>query len=110
MKNLVLIAALTVLLLFSVATAVDVIREDDTTSYSTPNTVNFKTKTIAVCEDRADSVYCHDELLVNCENDVYLLPKTEKTVKCGNVELQVPSITAFAVFDKDWKDPRIVTG
>ncbi len=66
----------------------------------------FSTKTVAVCEYGEESVYCHDELVVRCGEDEYVLPKTEEAVSCGDVSIQVPKITAFAVFDEGWKDPR----
>jgi len=73
---------------------------------SIKETLNFTLKTVAICEDKDDSIYCHDELILNCNNEEYVIPKTTKNIKCGDISLDAPLITAFATFDKDWKDPR----
>ena len=72
------------------------------------DTANFKTMTVAVCEKTAsDSFYCHDEIKVVCGDKEYIAPKAAGQITCGNLKAEVPSVTAFAVFDKDWKDPRL---
>ena len=82
---------------------------ESTTSAEEPqvdSNIEFKTSTVAICEYNEDSVYCHDELLVNCGDEEYILPKSSNQINCNGIELGVPSITAFAVFDNDWEDPR----
>lgn len=69
--------------------------------------VNFKTMTVAVCDKTdAGSIRCHDEVKVICGDDEYLLPKSASQASCGSLKLDIPPITSFEVFDKDWKDPR----
>jgi len=103
MKNrlLVTLLAAVFLLLIMAAPVLDV----PVSSHDTAQ-LNFKTKTVAICEEKSGYIQCHDELVVNCGNEEYILPKEEKTVNCDGIALQVPSITAFAVFDEDWQDPR----
>jgi len=106
MKNKLLIMTLVaVFSLFALATALNSVEETPVVINTEP--LEFKTETVAICEDNGDSVYCHDELMVICGDEKYVLPKEADTVNCGDVTLQVPYITAFAVFDKDWKDPRL---
>lgn len=69
--------------------------------------VSFKTMTVAVCEkNESGSIYCHDEIKVVCGNESYILPKAAGKATCGELKVNTPPITAFAVFEKDWKDPR----
>ncbi len=108
MGKLVLLSAFAAIsLLFAIAAAVNLPNEDST-SYISTGTLNFKTKTVAICDYYESYVYCHDELMVNCGDEEYVLPKTEEIARCGGIELKVPRVTASAVFDKDWKDPRIL--
>ena len=51
---------------------------------------NFSTYTKAVCENRLDSVYCHDELFA----------------KCGSIEQIVQLPNGVANFPLNWQDPR----
>ena len=106
MKNVNIIIAL---LAVSVLLVAGMALLPDSTNLSKPefaSNIEFKTSTVAICEYNEDSVYCHDELLVNCGDEEYILPKSSNKINCNCIELGVPSITAFAVFDKDWKDPR----
>ncbi|MDP3765267.1 MAG: hypothetical protein Q8R04_02035 [Nanoarchaeota archaeon] len=63
----------------------------------------FSTFTSAVCEKRADSVYCRDEFFVNCNGKI---SKAVDVAECNGVKLEAPKALGFAVFSKDWKDPR----
>lgn len=51
---------------------------------------NFSTYTKAVCENRSDDIYCHDELFV----------------KCGDMEQMIQLPNGDAIFPYDWQDPR----
>ena len=53
---------------------------------------SFRIYTKAVCEDRPDSVVCHDELFARCEGIEYKLPKNE--------------VNGKGIFSKEWEDPR----
>ena len=107
MNNLIIPAMVaSILLLFTVAIALVNTSIESEQIIASKETLKFTVKTVAICEDRDDSVYCHDELIINCEDEEYVIPKTANRVKCGDILLDAPPITAFAVFDKDWKDPR----
>ena len=63
----------------------------------------FSTFTSAVCEDKGTAIYCKDQLFVNCNGNV---SKADGVAECNGISLGAPKITGFAVFGKDWKDPR----
>lgn len=65
--------------------------------------LEFSTFTSAVCEDNEDSVYCKDEIFVNCDGAI---SKASDVKECNGVKVEIPKALGFAVFDKDWKDPR----
>ena len=71
-----------------------------------PERLDFHTRTVAVCDYGEDSVYCYDSVQVFCNGEVYFLNSSE-TVECGTLSLSIPALTAFAVFDSGWKDPRL---
>lgn len=64
---------------------------------------DFSAFTSAVCEDKKDFVYCKDELFVNCNGKI---SKAVDVAECNGLRLDMPKVNGFAVFDKDWKDPR----
>ena len=67
------------------------------------NAVNeFKTFTSAVCEEKDDFVHCRDVLFVNCNGKV---SKASEIENCNGFDV-FGDVTGFAIFDKDWKDPR----
>ena len=109
------LAILAVMWLFTIASAL--IASNIYASSPTPaklaaeadyRNLNFKTMTVAVCERTASaSVYCHDEIKVICGDKEYILPKSADKATCGNLKIEIPSITAFAVFDKEWEDLRV---
>lgn len=72
--------------------------------------VSFKTMTVAVCakneSDELGLVYCHDRVKVVCGNESYILPKEVGKATYGELKVNIPPITTFAVFEKSWKDPR----
>ena len=51
-------------------------------------------------------VGAYDSLGNACGNESYILPKEAGEATCGELKVNTPPITAFAVFEKDWKDPR----
>lgn len=63
----------------------------------------FSTFTSAVCEDNEDSVHCRDEIFVNCDEKV---SKADDISECNGIKIEIPKALGFAVFEKDWKDPR----
>lgn len=68
--------------------------------------LSFTTHTVAFCED-GEYTYCHDEIVVECGDSEYVLPKGMTEISCDGMEFSVPVITAASVFDKSWTDPRV---
>lgn len=59
--------------------------------------------TSAVCEYKNNFVYCKDELFVNCNGRI---SKSSEIGECNGVKLDKFKVNGFAIFEKDWKDPR----
>lgn len=71
----------------------------------TKNTeLEFKTFTSAVCDNSEELVKCRDELFVNCNGKI---SKAAEVAECNGVKIESLKISGFAVFGKEWKDPRI---
>ena len=66
--------------------------------------LEFSTYTSAVCENKGELVHCKDEFFVNCNGEI---SKVFDVAECNGIKLNVPKPTGFAVFGKDWKDPRV---
>ena len=64
----------------------------------------FRTFTSAVCDYSGDDVKCKDELFVNCNGKI---SKSSEIEECNGINIDNFKATGFAVFGKDWKDPRI---
>lgn len=75
-------------------------------SEKTGNTklLEFSTFTSAVCEAKEEVIHCKDEVFMNCNGNV---SKAADVAECGGLRLDVPKASGFAVFDGDWKDPRL---
>lgn len=69
-----------------------------------PETLEFSTFTSAVCEYKEEIVNCKDEVFVNCNGKV---SKAVDVAECNGIRLDFPKATGAAVFDRNWKDPRI---
>lgn len=65
--------------------------------------LEFSTFTSAVCENYDDAVSCKDEVFVNCDGKV---SKAADLEECNGIAVEVPKATGFAVFEKEWRDPR----
>ena len=65
--------------------------------------LEFSTFTSAVCEDRQNHVYCKDEFFVKCNGSI---SKAVDVAECNGIKIDAPKTLGFAVFEKDWKDPR----
>lgn len=64
----------------------------------------FSTFTKSVCQGSGNFTACESELFVNCSGRIY---RAEYFNGCNGMELDVPAVSGFAVFDNDkWKDPR----
>lgn len=68
-----------------------------------PGSLEFKTFTSAVCEEKNDLRYCKDELFIDCNGKI---SKAKDVTECNGFKLNNQKVTGFAVFEKDWKDPR----
>ena len=65
--------------------------------------LEFSTFTSAVCENKENYVYCKDEFFVNCYGEI---SKAVDAAECNGIKIDTPKTLGFAVFEKDWKDPR----
>lgn len=74
------------------------------TAKETSKQFEFSTFTSAVCENKEDLVHCKDELFVNCDGKI---AKANDIKECNGIKIEAPKVLGFAVFEKDWKDPRI---
>ena len=63
----------------------------------------FSAFTSAVCENKEKFVYCKDKIFVNCNGK---LSNAVDFAECDRIKIALPASTGFAVFRKDWKDPR----
>ena len=63
----------------------------------------FSIFTSAVCENKTEIVNCRDEVFVNCDGEI---SKLGDAAECNGLKFDVPKATGFAVFNKDWQDPR----
>ena len=59
-------------------------------SYDKPEP--FRMYTEAVCEQKEDYIFCHDEIFIEYEDIKYQLPRSEKLGQASH--------------SLDWKDPR----
>jgi hypothetical protein len=67
---------------------------------------NFQlsTFTSAVCNENNGFVNCKDELFVDCNGK---FSRADEIEGCNGFNLDKSKLTGFAVFEKEWKDPRI---
>ena len=94
-----IIAGIVSLLLFLAAALLAVGHVDD-------EQVDFRTRTIAVCDYSGKQVYCADVVQVFCGSESYFV-KEAAVVECGRISFEVPAVTGFASFSHNWKDPRL---
>ncbi|MBI2649896.1 hypothetical protein HYX04_01120 [Candidatus Woesearchaeota archaeon] len=102
MRGLV-IFSIALVLIVSVSFAAANISNEKSQVKENSKVLEFSTFTSAVCEDRQDHVYCKDEFFINCNGEV---SKASDVAECNGIKLEVPKTLGFAVFDKEWKDPR----
>ena len=102
-----------ILILFVIA--LSLIGEPQTTAYAVkenPNIVDikFKVLTKAVCEEKSNHVFCHDELFIKCNGKEYLASNGQigELVECNGMEINLSGIKANGntEFKKEWIDPR----
>ena len=63
----------------------------------------FSTFTSAVCENKEELVHCKDEVFVNCNGKI---SKAIDVAECEGIKIDVPKAAGFAIFGKEWEDPR----
>lgn len=65
--------------------------------------VSFSTFTSAVCENSGEFVRCKDELFVSCNGKAL---KADEIESCNGIGIK-NEVSGFAIFEKEWQDPRI---
>ena len=72
--------------------------------------IKFKVLTKAVCEEKSNHVFCHDELFIKCVGKEYLASNESlhELVECNKIKLNLSDIRAKGntEFKKEWIDPR----
>ena len=102
MRGLVIYSIILVLIV-SISFAAANISNEKNQVKENPRVLEFSTFTSAVCERGKDVVHCKDEVFVNCDGKV---SKAVDVAECNGIKLDVPKTLGFAVFGKDWRDPR----
>ena len=64
--------------------------------------IQFKTFTSAVCENKNGLVHCRDEYFVDCNGKISNSAEIEE---CNGFRIS-SKVSGFAVFEKEWNDPR----
>ncbi len=105
MRGLVLfIGVLVVMASFSfVALSMDNANNEKVEIKEESKPLEFSTFTSAVCENKENYVYCKDEFFVKCNGNI---SKAVDVAECNGIKIDTPKTLGFAVFEKDWKDPR----
>ena len=71
---------------------------------------DFKIFTKAVCEEKPEHVFCHDELFAQCNNKEFIINgnNLENFTVCNNLKLNLSDINVngYSVFKKGWNDSR----
>ena len=70
---------------------------------------NFRILTKAVCNERAEHVFCHDELFIRCNNKEFIINEnyTDNLTECkAKLNLSGIMVSGASKFRKDWNDPR----
>ena len=70
---------------------------------------DFKIITKAVCEERDEHIFCHDELFVKCDDKEYMISNSSDSfIECNNIKLNLSEImvNGSTKFSKEWLDPR----
>lgn len=76
---------------------------NDKRQFEESGKLEFKTFTSAVCKESDKFVQCKDVLFVECNGKISNANDVEE---CNGFKLNHKKVTGFAVFEKDWKDPR----
>ena len=70
---------------------------------------NFKMSTKAVCNEKAEHIFCHDELFLRCNNKEFVINEdyTDNLTECNvNLNLSHIMVNGASEFRKDWNDTR----
>lgn len=71
--------------------------------------IRFKITTRAVCEEKPEHIFCHDELLIKCNDAEYLLNNNSPdSIECNNIKINLSDIKSNGKnqFRKEWVDHR----
>ena len=96
--KIIFLSALVIMVSFSLITS-----KKDFSPFYENKKIEFKTFTSAVCENKQNAIHCKDNVFVNCNGK---LSKAADVSECNGIKMDIPKETGFAVFEKDWKDPR----
>ena len=110
MKNLtkILIAVEFILIIAIIALAL--IDDKEVTGYAVLGNASiektdFKVFTKAVCEEKDEHIFCHDELFVKCNDEEYAISNESlnKVVECNNIKLNLSDakVKGDGIFQKD---------
>ena len=103
MRGMVLFLLLALAIVSFSLLAASINMNNDKSEIKNYKSVEFKTYTSAVCENKEKVVYCKDEIFVNCNGNI---SKAADVEACNGIKLEIPKLTGFAVFGNEWKDPR----
>ncbi|MBI2558381.1 hypothetical protein HYW20_03585 [Candidatus Woesearchaeota archaeon] len=98
------IVLLAIVIISSLSFIVLSINNEKTQNSESDKILEFSTFTSAVCETKEEVIHCRDEIFMNCNGNV---SNAVDVAECNGIRLDVPKVTGSAVFEKDWKDPRI---
>ena len=75
---------------------------------STVEKAKFKVLTRAVCEEKSEHIFCHDELFIKCNGNEYLINNKYNITECNGIKLNLSDIevNGSTIFKKEWADPR----
>lgn len=115
MKKLLKILFAIEFILILLVIALSLIDEPQTTAYAVKENTSieemkFKIITKAVCEEKSNHVFCHDELFIKCNGKEYLVSNEslKELFECNGMKINLSDIKANGntEFKKEWIDPR----
>ena len=66
---------------------------------------NFKILTKAICEERDNHIFCHDELFVKCDDKEYIISNDSlnSIIECNNIKLNLSDtkVKGDGIFERE---------
>ena len=93
--------------------ALALINNKEATGYAVKDSKNnisfekndFKIITKAVCEERDEHIFCHDELFVKCDDKEYIIgnDSLNNLIECNNIKLNLSDaeVKGDGIFEKE---------